>query len=165
MGKQSVEFFYLCGRVKIMEKSITEQELLALLKQDDERAFRELFNRFYKYLLVTAYNIGGDNNLAKDLAQDVLLELWRKRASIEIQSSLKSYLRRAVINKTLNHIKAQRLNFTEPEKMPEKTDAQHSAQLHLEAGDLQLIINQAIESLPEKCRIIFNTSYFRITNK
>ena len=129
--------------------------LLRRLKKDDSVAFRALFDSYYKYLVVTAYNVLGDSEMARDLAQDVLAELWNKRQGLEIQSSLKAYLRRAVVNKTLNYIKARRLDFSEPEKSATPPLEAARADQQLEKEDLQRLIQTAIEALPERCRMVF----------
>ena len=92
---------------------------------------------------------------ARDLAQDVLAELWNKRKTLEIRSSRISYLRRAGVNKTLNYIKARRLDFNEPERSPNPPAEAAQAQQLLENQDLQRLINAAVEALPERCRIVF----------
>lgn len=130
-------------------------ELIKQIKTGSKLAFRALFDRYYKYLVVTSYNIQGDADKARDLAQDVFLELWQKKSQINITSSLKSYLRKAVYNKTINYIKAQRIDFKENEELPIQKEREASAQQMLEKEDLQEIINRAIESLPEKCRLVF----------
>lgn len=125
------------------------------MKSGDKAAYRALFDRYYKYLVVTANNILGDSETARDLSQDVFFELWRRREEIEVQSSLKYYLRRSVVNKTLNHIKSRRLDFTEPERLPERPSDSIDAQAQLEVSDLEQVIHQAIAALPERCRVIF----------
>jgi len=138
-----------------MEYSTEEQDLFLRVKSGDKIAYRALYDRYYKYLVVTANNILGDAEMARDLSQDVFLELWRRREDIEVQSSLKFYLRRSVVNKTLNHIKSRRLDFTEPERMPETPSNFLDAQTQLEVSDLEQVIHQAIAALPERCRVIF----------
>ena len=138
-----------------MPESVNEKELLQKLRKGDRIAFRQLFDQYYKYLVVTAFNLHGDRDKARDLAQDVFLELWRRREEIQIQSALKSYLRRAVVNKTINYIKAQRLNLGEEDHTFEREDHAASAQQLLEKEDLQELINETIEGLPEKCRLVF----------
>jgi RNA polymerase sigma-70 factor (ECF subfamily) len=133
----------------------TDNDLFALLKNGDNSAFRALFDRYYKYLVVTSNNILGDPDAARDLAQDVFFDCWKKRADIVLQSNLKAYLRRAVVNKTLNYIKARRLNFMEPERLPETPAAYDNAQVQLEHADLQQVVHAAIASLPERCRLVF----------
>ncbi|MBI1226970.1 MAG: RNA polymerase sigma-70 factor [Bacteroidetes bacterium] len=137
------------------EFSNEEQDLFLKVKSGDKTAYRALFDRYYKYLVVTANNILGDSEMARDLAQDVFFELWKRRESIEVQTSLKAYLRRSVVNKTLNFIKSRRMDFTEPERMPESPYPTPDAQTLLEASDLEQVIHQAIAALPERCRLIF----------
>ena len=140
-----------------LPSSISDEALIHRIKAGEEKAFRALFDRYYKYLVVTAYKIYGDSEKARDLAQDVFFELWKKRAQITIQSAPKAYLRKAVVNKTLNFIKAQRLDFSEPEIFQQnKLSYSADAQANLEADDLQQSINAAIASLPERCRMVFS---------
>lgn len=138
-----------------IEYSTEEQDLFLRVKTGDKAAYRALFDRYYKYLVVTANNILGDSEMARDLAQDVFFELWKRREEIEVQTSLKAYLRRSVVNKTLNFIKARRLDFTEPDRLPERPYPTHDAQKMIEAADLEQVIHQAIAALPERCRMIF----------
>lgn len=130
-------------------------QLFAALKKGDQTAFRSIYDQFYRYLVVTAYNVLGDADAARDLAQDVFVELWKKRDTIQITSGLKPYLRRAVVNKTLNYIKARRIDFDAPENLPEMTSTLDSADETLEASEMEKIIHQAISELPERCRLVF----------
>ena len=79
----------------------TDQELLDLLKENKEEAIDLLFRRYYSYVCKSAYRIIPDGNLVEDLAQDVFFELWKKRDRLNINTSVKAYLKRAVINKAL----------------------------------------------------------------
>ena len=141
--------------------SIEEKEWLQSLNAGKQSALQKIFKHYYKYLVVTGYNITGDNEKAKDLVQDVFYELWKKREQIDIQSSLKSYLRRAVVNRSLNYIKTQkRFDFGEDNFDAQTPDKTFSAQKELEAQDLKTAINTAIDSLPAKCKAIFMLSRF-----
>ena len=133
--------------------STSDLELVEAIRADDQKAFRALFDRYYKYLLVTAYAYVKDDNTIRDLTQDVFFEIWKKRNSLNIRN-VKAYLRRSVINKALNHIKAQRMNFeasNEAFDVPDRARVQEE----LEASQLQKVINETIESLPDRCRVIF----------
>lgn len=141
--------------------SIEEKEWLQSMKAGKESALQKIFKHYYKYLVVTGYNITGDNEKAKDLVQDVFFELWKKREQIEVQSSLKAYLRRAVVNRSLNYIKTQkRFDFGDENFDAQTPDKTFSAQKNLEAQDLKSAINGAIDSLPAKCKAIFMLSRF-----
>ena len=138
--------------------SHTDLDLMQAVKANDQQAYQELFNRYYKYLLVTAYNYVPDQNLVRDFAQDVFLEIWKKRNTLNI-NNVKPYLRRSVINKALNHIKAQKIDFEEDQSNLDSTE-KASAQENLEFNELQAAINHAIESLPARCRIVFSMRRF-----
>jgi len=138
----------------MLPTSIKDIELIERIRQDDRLAFRMLFDRHYEFLLQAVMNITKDRNLSKDVGQEVFLELWKKRQSIQIKSSVKSYLHRSMINRTLNLIKSRKLKYQEPESLPEtpSTDNLHQK---LEVKQLQQLINEAIDDLPERCRMIF----------
>lgn len=137
-----------------------ENELLRQVKDNNQQAFRKLFDAYYKYLTVTAYRYLNDGEKAKDMAQDAFVELWNRRDSLEITTGLKAYLRRAVVNKCLNYIKREkRIDFSEPALLPESPTT-HDVIDDLEAADMQSTIQHAIDTLPEKCRIIFCMSRF-----
>ena len=147
--------------------SVEEKEWLQSLKAGKEIALQRIFNHYYKYLVVTGYNITGDNEKAKDLVQDVFFELWKKRERLDIQSSLKSYLRRAVVNRSLNYIKTQkRFDFGDENFDAQTPDQAVSAQKILEAEDLKSALNGAIDGLPAKCKAIFMLSrYEKLSHK
>ncbi len=138
----------------MQSQSITDQQLWTKVSQDDEKAFRTLFDRYYHYVLVTVVNVTGDQTLAKDAAQEVFFELWKKRQQVNIQSDFKSYLRRSVLNRAFNHIKS-RSRFTSDDAIVHQVNTDHSVQKELEKEDLQQIINSAIDGLPERCRMVF----------
>lgn len=138
----------------------TDQELFQLLKEDREAAIVVLFERHYTYVCQSAYRIISDDALAEDLAQDVFMGLWRRRKDLKITTSVKAYLKRAVINKALNHIRDQRMKFADAEKMPELPTSASGVVQNLEKEELEKMIHKAIDLLPERCRIIFCLSRF-----
>lgn len=135
-------------------KKDSDQNLIQQIRQSSHTAFRELFQRYYQILLATAINLLTDVNLAKDVVQDVFLQLWKKRESLNIQSSVKAYLQRAVINKALNQIKARK-RITDEKPLVTMEASFHSAHDNLNAQDLNKAIEKALDTLPERCRLIF----------
>lgn len=137
-----------------------EKDLLNKLRQDDDGAFRILFDTYYKYLTAIAYRYLKDGEKAKDFAQEAFVVLWNQRSSLEIKLGLKPYLRQVVVNRCLNHLRREeRIDFSENSQLPETAtsiDAIH----HLEKEDLQNTIQEAVDSLPKRCRIIFCMSRY-----
>ena len=134
---------------------MSDDQLLQGLQNGDRKIFRLMFDRYYPYVLVSVTKICGDRNLAKDVGQEVFFEVWKKRETIQVKGSLKSYLRRAGVNRMLNQLKARRLQYEDPVDLPESPLQNDSAQQHLEAEDLRKVIQGAIDSLPERCRMVF----------
>ena len=132
----------------------TDEQLISRIKQDDRAAFRLLFDRYYKALLGTAINVLKDVNAAKDATQDVFLQLWKKRASLEIKSSPAAYLKRSTINRALNQIKAKK-HFVGEEHLEQQQNKETNVIQQLEAQDLKAAMQQALDTLPEGCRTIF----------
>ena len=134
---------------------LTDKELLVQLQDSNERAYRQLFDRYYEKMVVTALQITKDSNVAKDAAQEVFLALWKNRERINIKQSLSSYLKRGVINRSLNIIKSRKRHMgnTVPEAVVLPTSAKANEMLELE--DLQKEVHKAIDQLPDRCRQVF----------
>ena len=147
-------------QVLMPETEFTDQELLDLLKTDGEKAIDELFRRYYAYICRSVYRIIPYGNIVEDLAQDVFYELWKKRETIAITTSVKAYLRRAIRNKALNYIRDQRIKFDDSEDVPETIKNSTGTPRHLETKELEKKIEEAIDKLPERCRIVFSLSRF-----
>ena len=149
----------LSKKIILLQKKYTDKELLELLEKDDELAISLIFRAYYSYLCKVAYKIIPDNNLVEDLSQEVFFELWRKKGSLQVNISLKAYLRRAAVNRALNYIRDQKIKFSDEKPYPLQSGDAHAG-LQMEADELQLRIDESIDSLPERCRIVFVLSRF-----
>lgn len=140
----------------------SEQQLLSALRFGHEDALRQIFNRHYPLLLTDIYRLIPDESTCEDLAQELFVDLWNKRESIDIHTSLRAYLRRAAVNKSLNYLKSQkRLQFEDSESLSNMADpGEQNAQRREEKEDLETRLHAAIDTLPEKCRVVFNLSRF-----
>lgn len=141
--------------------SYSDQELWNLLRADDELALDHIFKKHYSSITITAYRMIQDKQMAEDLGQEVFYDLWRKRKQLVVQTSLSAYLRKIVSNKTLNYIRDQKIKFGEEEPINLLETSRINPQEGLEEGELNKRIQQAIQSLPDRCRIVFILSRFQ----
>ncbi|SHN45740.1 RNA polymerase sigma factor [Chitinophaga sp. CF418] len=74
----------------------SEDELFQLIQQGSEAAFAVLYQRYLDLLFSRAYTILQNEDEAKDVIQEVLIWLWDHRASVQINTNLKTYLTGAV---------------------------------------------------------------------
>lgn len=138
----------------------TEAELLEMLQNNRSEAIDLLFRRHYRFVCQAAYRVLPDGHLIEDMAQDVFFELWKKRAQLNITTSVRAYLKRAVINKTLNYIRGQRMKFSDVEDHGHEMSMPASALSDLQNEELKTVLHKAIDDLPERCRIVFTLSRF-----
>ena len=136
-----------------------DHEFFDLLSTDAEKAFEWLFRRYFSELCQVVYRVAHDEHLAQDLVQEVLYELWRKREKLTISISLRAYLKRAVLNRTLNHLRDNR-QWSSEERMPEIAVEESDPVDMLRSEELQKLVDAAIDELPEKCRMVFVLSRY-----
>ncbi|MFN0033633.1 MAG: RNA polymerase sigma-70 factor [Saprospiraceae bacterium] len=139
-----------------------EQQLLSALRFGNEGALRQIFDRHYPLLLSDIYRLIPDEPACQDLAQELFVDLWNRRENLDIHTSLRAYLRRAALNKSLNYIKAnRRFQFEDADDLSQLADTAPQDLHHRQTQDtLEDALHAAIGSLPEKCRVVFNLSRF-----
>ena len=75
------------------------------LKTGDQDAFDSIFRAHYAHLVAFGQGLLRDRTAAEDAAQEVMLELWRRREELAIHESLRAYLLRATRNRALNQLR------------------------------------------------------------
>lgn len=118
-----------------------------------------VFRDYYTPLVRYGNTFLKDTDETEDVVQQVFVSLWEKRTQLDIHTSVRAVLYRAVHNACLNRLKHQKVrkdyagDFKNTQSDSEQTDA-------LEAAELQERINRAIEGMPEQCARIFKMSRF-----
>lgn len=135
-----------------------EQNILAGLRNGNEKVLDELFARYYVKLTRYALRQLNDTMVAEEIVQDVYIYLWCNRDSISIDTSLEAYLYKSVTNKCINYIKSKihRVN-----KLTSGEDAGHDVLARtagLEIKELQQLIELTLKSLPEQTAMIYSFS-------
>ena len=135
-----------------------DRDLLSRLKTGDQTAFDSIFRAHYAHLVAYGRTLLRDGAAAEDAAQEVMLELWRRRDEVAIRESLRAYLLRATRNRALNQLRhANVRRRAEPELMGEDSvPATGAAQLV--AVELRTAISAAVAELPPACREVFELS-------
>ncbi len=130
------------------------ERLLHGLKLGDESAYRQLFSEYYELLISYAWKFVRSEDIAREVVQQVFINLFDYRESLEIKSSLKAYLIRSVYNQCLKEVKHdQRFIGVVNDKHFVEGDL-------LEEAETEALIWKAIDGLPEGCRKIFILNRF-----
>jgi RNA polymerase sigma-70 factor (family 1) len=139
--------------------SYSDQELIRLLKQDDEGAFTELYNRYWERLLFIAGIKLRNLAIAEELVQDIFLDLWNRREHLEISGELSHYLATSMKYKVINAQAKQKraLDYARNAgSTQDLTGENNYHRLHFEELRRQLAL--LVADLPEKCRITYQLS-------
>ena len=143
-----------------MEKGL-EQQWLKQLANDDKKAYEIIFKAYYQSVYLSALRITKDANVAKDAAQEVFLELWKNRYKLNISSSLKAYLCRGAVNRSLNLIKSRNRHAGQDlTTIVEPSSNTSTPEKLTEANELKNKIQNTIDNLPARCRQVFVLSRY-----
>ncbi len=86
--------------------ALSDIELWLLVKQEDATAFETLYNRYWEQSYKTCYWHLLDQESAKDIVQELFVDLWVKREQINITETLEGYIKVALRNRVFNHIRS-----------------------------------------------------------
>jgi len=136
--------------------SCSDHELIALLKEDDHAAFTEIYKRYWKKMLLIAWNHSHDKATSKDIVHDVFMGLWDRRNTVEILN-LSAFLATSVkfsIFKFYQKESRRTELISQNYQFEELTNDEDK----LDALFLNEYINGIVEEMPEKCRLVFSLS-------
>jgi RNA polymerase sigma-70 factor (ECF subfamily) len=151
--------------MKIEYALYTLEELLQHIKEDDRRAFDQLYSKIWKELFVKAYSKLKDEDLAKDIVQEIFIDLWNKRKLREIEN-VRSYLLQAVKFKVLDEFRKNRYNFVEIDLFVEKIKESDCADSQIISKEFFSTIKDWTNVLPHKRKEIFRLKYIEgLSNK
>ena len=142
---------------------ITQAETVSIkqISLGNLKAFEQLFRTYYQMLCGYALKFIGEPDSAEEIVQDLFYTLWEKRSELQISTSVKSYMYTAVHNKCLKFIQHQAV-----EQKYRRYYLKHGSEAETEPdnpanlGEMQQIIEQTLDSLPERCGRIFRLNRF-----
>ena len=138
----------------------TESEWIRKIRRGDGEAFEHLFKRYCQSLIDFARRYVRDTSIAENLVQDVFLAVWAKRSQLDAALNIKTYLYTAVRNQALKHLKHSEVERRRVEDLGSITPSPKTPEDKQREKEVVVSVHQAIEALPEKCRLIFCMNRF-----
>ncbi|MBD0289309.1 MAG: RNA polymerase sigma-70 factor [Flavisolibacter sp.] len=135
---------------------LDDNDLLRFFYEEDENAFTEIYNRYWKLLFYTANSIFQNQSLAQDAVQEVFITFWQRRKEVQIQT-LKAYLQQATRFQVLKAIRDQKADERFYSRLADVT-ADMVYENPLLFKEQETLLRQILETLPEDCRYIFRLS-------
>lgn len=142
--------------------NVNQKKLVKDFIDGSEQAFESLFKQHHQMLLKVALFLLHEAEPAEEIVHDVFLNVWQKRENINPDASFKNYLITAVRNRCFNYLKAKKVKHSidDDESWNEELVADTATDTKLKTGEVQAAIEQAVNKLPEQCRIIFQLSRY-----
>lgn len=143
---------------------IAEETLVIQLKQKDHqaKAFEVLVNTYKERLYWHIRRIVLNHDDTDDVLQNTFIKVFRNIDSFKGDSKLYSWMYRIATNEALSFLKSksQKLKINN-EKLITKAVEDLRADVYFEGDEIQLKLQMAIATLPEKQKLIFNMKYFQ----
>jgi len=136
-----------------------QDKLITGLREGDQKVFDKIFNAFYAPLCRYCLSMVHDQFVAEEIVQDLFCKIWIRRNELEIETSLKAYLYRAVFNHSLNYLNHLKIEDNYRQYIGfQVISTNNPPHEMLEEKDIQRILSLAIMKMPEKRRKIFEMS-------
>lgn len=140
-------------------KELTDKALISLLKQRNRNAFAEIYDR---YSMIIYYNVNQmlrDDDLSKDLVQDLFTTIWEKSSNIKEDANLPAYLYAASRNRVLNLIQKGRTKSDYLKEIGRYSEQVSEETIEkLDEKELMMLIVNEIAKLPPRMREVFQLS-------
>jgi RNA polymerase sigma-70 factor (ECF subfamily) len=135
--------------------SDSDNSLMKRLRKKDEEAWVLLFKEYYQPLLSFASHYLWDKESAEDIVQDVIIKLYENAGKIDINTSLKSYLFRAVKNRCFNYLRDHQVRDTHKQGMLEAHLWSNTVDAFDDTPMLEWLY-KIIKDLPQACQQVVN---------
>lgn len=140
-----------------------EQDLINRLQSNLQRdqAFRELMSLYKERLYWHIRKIVISHDDADDVLQNTFIKVFRSIQNFKGQSKLFSWMYRIATNESITHLnqKAKRAKMNSEEFQSYAVN-NLSSDIYFDGDEVQLKLQKAIATLPQKQQLVFNMKYF-----
>jgi RNA polymerase sigma-70 factor (ECF subfamily) len=136
-------------------KFLNEKVLIASLQKGDKFAFTRLYTLFYPEMCAYMTVICKDDDRAKEIVQQSLIKIWRKRKSLNVKKSLKHYLFKIAYHQYVDAKRKEKKKFLFLEQL--KGEATQELIEYSDSLNEQRLkfLEREIEDLPPQCKKVF----------
>jgi RNA polymerase sigma-70 factor, ECF subfamily len=139
---------------------MSQEELIILIQTGNIKAFDEFYKNNWKPLYHMAYRATGSIDDAKDLVQNVFINFWNTRESIDVGKFHISYLFTSLRNGIINLHKKTEVRRQHAELQPEMNIA-YTNEDHYIAKELAQTLQTRVTLLPNKMQQVFVLSRYK----
>lgn len=144
-------------------KQVEDEEIIAKFSEEGTRneAFNLLITAFQEKIYWHIRRLVIDHDDADDLVQEVFIKVWKNLGKFRGDSKLYTWIYRIATNESMTFLnKKKQQNNTPLDDVSDELKESLVASSYFNGDHIQLKLQQAILSLPEKQRLIFNMKYY-----
>ncbi len=143
---------------------LEEEDFIIALQSDKNTniAFRKLVSLYKQRLYWHIRNIVKNHDDTNDILQNVFIKVHKNIKKFKGDSKLYTWLYRIATNESITFLnqKAKKYNITN-EKLNQQLILNLEADVYFESNEIQLKLQKAIATLPQKQQLVFNMKYFQ----
>ncbi|HLV40219.1 RNA polymerase sigma factor [Xanthomarina sp.] len=143
---------------------IDESKLIEQLQSnlDKNAAFKELISLYKERLYWHIRHIVKSHDDTDDVLQNTFIKIYKNIQKFKGDSKLYSWMYRIATNEALTFIKKRANEFQISDEEAHQLAIDNlKADIYFEGNEIQLKLQEAIATLPEKQRLVFNMKYFQ----
>lgn len=136
----------------------SEEDILLIreVAKGSVAAFNELYSRYSEAVYYTIYKKVKNKDEVDDVFQDFFASIWRKRATLSVNTSFKAWLFTALRNHVLNHLLQASVKEKRALDYSHSFSEESSGFSHdVEIMDISRLVKAEINRLPEKMRLVW----------
>jgi len=92
----------------IASEQIPKDELVELCRKGDQSGYKRLYTQYARAMYNTCLRIVNNDSDAEDILQEAFVDAFRSLNSFEYRSTFGAWLKRIVINKSINLLKSRK---------------------------------------------------------
>lgn len=141
-----------------------EREVLLLLQDEStqRKGFEMVVSQYSEQLYWQIRRMVLSHDDANDLLQNTFIKAWMSIDYFRAEAKLSTWLYRIALNECITFLNKQRATNTVAIDDPEAAVVQNlQSDPYFSGDEAQLMLQKALQSLPEKQRMVFNLKYFQ----
>jgi RNA polymerase sigma-70 factor (family 1) len=133
-----------------------EEAIQKVVFEDDQGAFEKIYKGYYSRLFRLALSVVKSEDLANEVYDDVMLNVWQKRKNLAHVNNFTVYLYVSVKNASLRQLsKLGKISYIRIDEDFDIQDSTPTMQEEMMSLELLAIINQSIAGLSPQCKQVF----------
>lgn len=144
--------------IKLTDNKVDDKLLLQQMRDGSSNAFDALYDKYWEDVYVAAYRRLGDAAYAKDITQDIFLQLWLRKDEINIDN-LTSYLFTSVRNNVFKWLDKEQRYTPIPELLAHLESSRDQADAELLKKELLAKYERIVSTLTPGQKEIFRLRY------